>query len=220
VSLTKTNAAVLIEPLECRALMSGSPLSISETSYLGGTLLRVTGTSADDAIVVSLVPGGLKIGNGEWSATKLGTYKSLLINAGSGNDAVTDAAELTVNSSLFGGAGDDTIAGGGGNDRLYGGQGTNTLAGGAGDDVLVSIGGRATDNLAGGTGNDSFWLDANSTELITDVSTTESSGGNVHRVTSFLNGSQTTTPTNTDGYAVSMTREAKQAIKLQKLALR
>ncbi len=80
--------------------------------------------------------------------------------------------------ALYGGEGDDTIAGdgegiaaehqgndyldgGAGNDALGGGEGADTLDGGGGDDILVGeagndrlIGGEGSDQLSGGEGND------------------------------------------------------------------
>jgi Ca2+-binding RTX toxin-like protein len=65
---------------------------------------------------------------------------------------------------LFGGAGDDIIAGLNGNDRLYGGSGDDLLIGGNHDDVLYGgsgddwlLGGNHDDRLYGGTGDDSLY---------------------------------------------------------------
>jgi VCBS repeat-containing protein len=67
----------------------------------------------------------------------------------------------SLNGSIFGGAGDDTIAGGTGKDTIYGGSGNDTLNGDNGVDVLYGgsgddslIGGNGTDSLYGGSGSD------------------------------------------------------------------
>jgi hypothetical protein len=218
VSRTKKSFAS-IETLETRRLLSGSALTFSEVAYLGGTQIRVQGSDTADNITVSLVAGGLKFANGSWSETKTGTYKSLMINAGAGNDSISLAAEMTVNAILFGATGNDTLLGGAGHDRLYGGRGTNTLTGGAGDDVLVSIGGAANDVLTGGVGSDSFWADSNASEQVTDLTTVEGNAGNMHRVNSFVTGAQTTvnTPAAANGVDAGMSKEEKKALKQQKL---
>jgi hypothetical protein len=205
-----TNAVV--ETLEARKLMSGSPLTISETSYAGGSQLKVIGTAGDDQITVSLNETGLTITNGDWSTTKAGSFKSLLINAAAGNDSVSIAADVTVDAIVYGGAGSDTISAGAGNDRLYGGLGKNSLNGNAGDDVLVTIGGAANDTLAGGLGNDQFWMDDRSTETVTDASAIETAGY-VHKVSTFSNGSTISDGASTDGVSAS-----KAELKAEKLA--
>src|SRR5215218_4230586 len=116
---------VVVEALEVRSMMSASPLTISEAAYAGGTQLRVIGTAGDDQIAVSLNETGLTITNGDWSTTKSGSFKSLLINAAAGNDSVSLAADLAVDAIIYGGAGNDSLNGGLGNDRLYGGLGKN-----------------------------------------------------------------------------------------------
>ncbi|MEM7211612.1 MAG: Hint domain-containing protein [Pseudomonadota bacterium] len=56
------------------------------------------------------------------------------------------------NDSMLGGGGDDTIFGDAGNDRIDGGDGDDTLYGGAGNDTLE--GGEGTNTLYGGEGVD------------------------------------------------------------------
>ena len=69
-------------------------------------------------------------------------------------DTVKEMVLQGTNSadSLYGYAGDDTIAGLGGNDRLYGGDGEDTLSGDFGNDYLYGQDGN--DQLDGGAGND------------------------------------------------------------------
>ena len=182
--------STIIETLESRTLLAGSPLGASEAAYAGGTQLRLQGSADADAITVTrTVDGSLLVANGDWSQLFGGSYKSLRIDAGAGDDAVTLDASVDLDAILYGGAGNDALTGGGGDDRLYGGLGANTLAGGGGDDVLVSIGGANTDRLTGDAGRDSFWADAvNKKELITDASPEEWATGSVHRVGSYVAG--------------------------------
>ncbi|HEX8912457.1 MAG TPA: C2 family cysteine protease, partial [Humisphaera sp.] len=124
-------------------------------------------------------------------------YRTFYGNAG--NDVILGGAG---NDTIHGGAGDDTsvggagndviyadsgldgIYGGDGNDRLYGGTGADFVRGGNGDDVIVTIGGGQSDKVFGDAGNDSFWVDAESTEVIADVAAAEQRRG-VHRVAGY-----------------------------------
>ncbi len=65
------------------------------------------------------------------------------------SEASGDAGDV-----LSGGAGSDTLYGGGGNDLLDGGKGSDTISGGAGDDIILASSG--ADSLDGGAGSD--WL--------------------------------------------------------------
>jgi len=185
----------VVESLEARALLSGTALDVTQATAAFGTELRIAGTAGNDQITVTQTADGLVVSNGTgWSATYGGTYGSLRIDGGAGNDTILVDSSVTVDATLFGGSGDDTITGGSGDDHLYGGQGTNKLIGGAGDDVLVTIGGSTSDLLTGGAGRDSFWLDSKSTEVVTDLSTDESSNGALHRLASFFNTGTATPP--------------------------
>ena len=59
---------------------------------------------------------------------------------------------------LFGGAGGDGLSGGAGNDRLWGESGGDTLGGGGGIDILT--GGTGQDRLTGGSAGDRFDFNA------------------------------------------------------------
>ncbi|QHQ33734.1 hypothetical protein GO499_00335 [Algicella marina] len=76
-------------------------------------------------------------------------------------DDVFDGRGGTVNGSIFGqggddtifgGAGDDDINGGAGNDTLYGQRGADTLAGANGNDLM--FGGQGNDDMSAGGGDD------------------------------------------------------------------
>ncbi len=174
---------VRFESLEGRTLMSGNPLTISTASYLEGKQLRITGTAGDDQISLRRTTAGLLVSNGDWSTTARGSFKSIRINSGAGNDSVTVGSNITRDSILYGGDGNDTLLGGSGNDRIYGGAGNDRTAGGAGNDTLVSIGGGSRDTLLGGRGADAFWTDP--TDTVSDADSTESTDGSIHRVTRF-----------------------------------
>jgi hypothetical protein len=70
----------------------------------------------------------------------LAAGETLTVNAGLllSNETLSFDGHLEASGSfrLFGGAGADTLTGGGGNDLIYGGLGADTLAGGGGADVF------------------------------------------------------------------------------------
>lgn len=96
------------------------------------------------------------------------------VYAGDGNDTVRGGDD---NDNLFGNNGIDVIYSGAGNDGLYGGEG---------NDTLVSIGGGQSDYNLGEGGSDSFWVDAESTEIVADLSPAEAAAGHLHRVAGFM----------------------------------
>jgi Ca2+-binding RTX toxin-like protein len=69
---------------------------------------------------------------------------------GLGNDII---AGLSGSDTIEGGAGNDTLIGGSGSDNLSGGTGTNTLDGGEGDDAFVLTVG-SSNTISGGDGYD------------------------------------------------------------------
>ena len=73
----------------------------------------------------------------------------MLIYGGNGNDQL---AGNEGNDELHGDAGDDELDGGTGNDELYGGTGNDLGHGGEGNDLVY--GGADNDELYGGAGND------------------------------------------------------------------
>src|SRR4051812_7388937 len=70
----------VVEALESRAMMSATPLGVSEVLAAYGLQLRVVGTAGDDRIAVARTADGLLVsdGNTGWSATYAGRYASLL----------------------------------------------------------------------------------------------------------------------------------------------
>jgi hypothetical protein len=176
------------EALEARQMMThtvtvAAPVTISTVAYDGGTQLEIDGTTKADNINVSPAVGGFKITEGTWSKTVLGTFNSIVVKTGRGNDVITIDSKVTTPAFLYGGVDNDTLTGGSGNDKLYGQGGTDMLYGGAGDDILVNVGDSASDRATGGTGLDTFWVDTN--EKVTDASADEIAQGAVHRVSNF-----------------------------------
>jgi Ca2+-binding RTX toxin-like protein len=82
----------------------------------------------------------------------------LTINGSSGNNSIVTGSGNDIisagdgNDSVNAGAGNDFIDGGSGNDILIGGAGNDTIAGGVGNDTIA--GGVGNDTITGGVGND------------------------------------------------------------------
>lgn len=158
-----------IEPLEHRLLLSATLSSAG--------LLIITGTPGDDRISMIRVKAGktkpaqLIItekttapkanGSGTLATVEtinltLSAVKSILINAGDGNDSVSVAGGRTyhvaIPSTINGEGGNDSLTGGDANDILSGGAGDDLLTGGAGDDRI--FGNEGKDRLTGGLGAD------------------------------------------------------------------
>ncbi len=140
-----------IELLEPRRLLSSIALG---------------GTAQNDAIVIAMVGGLMRISNvGPAAVTVNGTstiapnksksysgITTLAVDVGAGNDNVTIDASVTIRTTVAGGKGNDTLRGGGGNDSLGGGDGNDQLFGGRGKDTLA--GGAGDDLIRGGSSND------------------------------------------------------------------
>ncbi len=92
-----------------------------------------------------------------------GTNRSDDLIGGSGRDSLIG---LGGDDDLFGRAGNDILAGGAGDDDLFGGAGNDILRGGLGEDDL--IGGPGRDTLIGGAGLDTFVLQRNGNDIISD----------------------------------------------------
>ncbi|MCP5073068.1 MAG: calcium-binding protein, partial [Rhodobacteraceae bacterium] len=85
------------------------------------------------------------------------------VKLGSGDDIFKMKGSGTVNGSIWGEIGDDTIYGGTSDDIIFGGSNADLLAGKAGDDSLDGgaggdelRGGKGDDDVAGGAGNDTL----------------------------------------------------------------
>jgi hypothetical protein len=159
--------APAVEPLEPRELFTA-------TFVVGGTagadVIRIT----QNGSTVSVTKNG--------ATTRRTGVSSVVVDGGAGNDRITADDTVRVPLVLKGGAGNDSLAGGSGPDTLYGGTGSDTLFGGAGNDVLVTLGDApAQDRLTGGSGHDNFWLDADGSDRMSDLSSSDY----YHKIASF-----------------------------------
>lgn len=120
---------------------------------LGGTMLVVDGTAFADTIVVS--PGTacgdvVVTVNGVVSDSFRPSSRIVVLGYG-GNDNIQVADDVKTPVWLVGGAGNDTLKGGGGPSLLLGGNGNDTLVSGIARNVL--IGGAGADSLKGNGGD-------------------------------------------------------------------
>jgi len=119
---------------------------------------------------------------------------------GDGNDSMFGR---DGKDSLYGNNGDDKVYAGAGDDFVDGNAGNDRLEGGHDRDTLMAIGGGVYDILVGGEGLDSFWLDNNLSEVMTDVSAEETAARATHRVTSFVSQGKTAVSKEITGTALA-----------------
>jgi Ca2+-binding RTX toxin-like protein len=126
----------MFEQLENRRLMSAD---------LVGETLLITGTSGNDTFVVTKLANGdinvmqNGVDQGTFDVDYYGPEKTEIeLHAGSGHDVVTLDPSVTLDSAIYGEAGNDSITGGSGEDWINAGVGNDTVHGGAQDDMFVN----------------------------------------------------------------------------------
>jgi len=117
-------------------------------------------TLSDAANTGGLSIDGSALGKGEtlYVSGVLETSNGLEIGGGAGNDTLLGGGN---GDEFSGGAGNDALTGNGGADDLDGGAGNDSLTGGDGSDRLTA--GAGIDTLLGGAGGDRFELGTNLT---------------------------------------------------------
>jgi Ca2+-binding RTX toxin-like protein len=153
--------ASFIESLESRRLMAGGV-----AASVSGSLLTITGRPKNDNI--SLTESGSNIVVKAGTAT-VGTFatssvKSIAIDAGKGNDIVTNSLTTSLPMTVTGGLGNDTITTGAGADFIHGNAGNDSVLGGAGNDTIIGDAGNDTES--GGAGDDSILGGGNNDSLL------------------------------------------------------
>ena len=169
------------------------PLTINQS----GNVLNVTGTTGNDLINISQSGNTFTIKNGSWSSTVTGNFTKLVVKGNGANDSIKLENSVTINSDLYGAAGNDTIIGSNGNDRIFTGAGNNTVVTGNGNDTVVALGSTSA-NITAGNGLSSFWMDDNKNEIITNLSAVKQASTHVHKIASFMNNGVTAQPAVTD----------------------
>ena len=152
-------------------------------------VLTIKGTKVSDKITLRLKAGDPRVlevdvgddGVPDFSFSRASVTR-IAINAGKGNDAIriddtNGAFTDVIPTTIDGGAGNDTIAGGKGAEALLGGSGNDTIDGnggndaarlGAGDDTFVWDPGDGSDTIEGQAGADTMRFNgANGAEQVT-----------------------------------------------------
>ena len=173
------------------AVSSASINDLTATLSLDGADDNVTVSVSGGLLVHGQTTGGLASGK-DWDSAEEGDQtvpadgtRTVIVNAGDGNDAVTVLAKATelASSGLNGDGGDDvltgadsneTLDGGDGNDRLVAGKGDDVMNGKAGNDTLVWNQGDGSDTAIGDLGNDV--AEVNGAPTLGDVFTLEPLG--------------------------------------------
>ena len=132
--------------------------------------VTVNGTAGNDTVQVAGAAGSVSVTGLPATVTLAGAEGAndqLIVNGGAGNDVINAAglAAGTVQLTIDGGAGNDTITGSAGDDTLIGGDGNDTVIGGRGNDVAALGNGNDTfiwnpgdgsDTVDGGAGTDTL----------------------------------------------------------------
>jgi hypothetical protein len=156
----------MLETLEPRMVPAGI------TAELSGKVFTVTGTPEANVITVKQADGLLTVDGVDGTFAALQVARVVVL--GLDGDDIIDVSTVGRKTSLYGGAGHDTITGGLNIDLLDGGDGDdaltdlngpgNTLLGGIGNDTLTAGAGNdlldgqvGDDVLDGGAGNDRLY---------------------------------------------------------------
>ncbi len=170
------------------AVSSASIDQLTATLNLDGADDNVTISVAGGVLVHGQTTGNLNSArdwdsgtDGDQTVPADGT-RTVIVNAGDGNDAITIVAKNTelASAGINGGGGDDVLAGsdanetlngGDGNDRLVAGKGDDIMNGGTGNDTMVWNQGDGSDRATGDLGNDAS--EVNGAPTLGDVFTLE-----------------------------------------------
>jgi uncharacterized delta-60 repeat protein len=121
-------------------------------TLLGGSL-SLTGSSGNDTIRLA------QDASGQIVLTYNGTpyvisdpVTSVVLSGGAGNDLIRVESSVSLDTTLIGGDGNDSLRGAGGDDIILGDAGNDVIVGGAGRDLLV--GGIDADDIAGNVDQD------------------------------------------------------------------
>src|SRR5262249_53882479 len=133
---------------------AGSILTNIIDTCLGGTALLITGTSADDTIIVGpgSSPTTLNVTINDVVSIVPKPTGRIIVTGGDGSHKLQIVVAVNNIAWLYGDAGNDRLVAGSGGGLLIGGDGNDNLTGGAGRDVL--IGGQGADTLLGNSADD------------------------------------------------------------------
>ena len=152
--------------LPAAALGATASISIKRVFYaatpgeVNNLTVSLSGTDyvlTDAGATVEAGPGCTASGN---TGTCPGTgIIGITVSGGDGADSLTNSTNSAATpSTLSGGDGNDSLAGGPANDTLRGNQGVDSVSGGAGDD-LIDVRGDRSDIVTCGPGDDTVRAD-------------------------------------------------------------
>lgn len=132
--------------LRCEAL---EDRAVPATASLTNSVLTVFGNSGPDNIQISQSNGLVAIAGvpETYAASQL---RAIVVDAGDDADTIAVNANVTIETYLYGGSGNDSIHGGSGRNHIFGGNGNDTLRGGTAADEL--FGGAGTNSVAAPAG--------------------------------------------------------------------
>ncbi len=151
------------------AVVAGQIVSVG-----AGRQLVITGTDANDSIVVTQGSNGISINVAGSAQSFSGVFDSLVIYGFAGNDTLRLTNSVSTPAVIYGGDGNDSV--------FDAGTAADSIYGGAGDDLIVAIGG-GSDKIYGGAGLDSVWMD--SSDTYADAEPAENAVAAVHTVAAF-----------------------------------
>jgi uncharacterized delta-60 repeat protein len=126
-------------------------ITIASQAVIGG-ILQIGGTGIADTINIVSSGAGVNVDQGGFNQGNFTGFTQIVVMGGNGNDTVKVNPNVNFSVVVFGGAGNESIKGGGGNDIMIGGDGNDVLQGQDGRDIL--IGGDGQDSLVGQTDDD------------------------------------------------------------------
>ncbi len=173
-----------IHPLESRWMMYSFTLSTGSLRLTcdptsQGLTVSLSGTN----LVATLSEGATQLTQQQWPVSSV---TQILIVADAGDDRVFVSTKVKVKTLIGGGAGNDTLIGGGGNDSIGGAEGDDIIDGGGGSDSLVGGPGNDTADYSSRTNNlvikqDPLFGDGEVGEndfVNTDIETVQGGSGN------------------------------------------
>lgn len=124
-----------------------------EISLSAGGTLTYDGSDGDDKVFFQKVGDVIRVTAGS-SAVEyaIGLVNNIKASGNDGDDRIVVDANLIIDTTLYGGSGNDKLIGGGRNDLISANGGSDTLLGGSGNDRLNGHGGN--DDLYGEAGAD------------------------------------------------------------------
>jgi Ca2+-binding RTX toxin-like protein len=155
-------------------------LTVSQVIQNGDDIQIGGSNTVSDRIIISMGNGGVlnvKINGITYNAfDDINEFTTITVRPGGGDDNIT-TVKLVIPITVFGGPGNDYIAGTSFNDTLFGEAGNDRILGALGDDFIDGgdgndslDAGQGNDTMYGGAGNDKMWGQAGDDVMYGDLS--------------------------------------------------